>query len=974
MNGKKFLSEITAILSVLVFVVFGNPCLITAFSESTALKLNGDYYPFQDSDSDLISYGKYYDRYSGETRPQSEIEVNGTDFLSAENGSFSSGKYGSDGDAVDNVLIWDGNSGEVTYGISAEESGIYCLEMTYFPMEKFSFSPQFSISIDGQIPYSTASRITLNTVWTDETEIYTDSKGNQVRPAQVRYGMWITETVKDTDGLFSDPLIFYLEKGSHEVKFTSSRAGFALSKFRFFSPNELPSYSELPELADTDVTVDSTPDNIFRIEGENALYRSDSSISAVYDGTSYLLSPSDPCKVVYNVLGGNWKKANQKAVWKISKKSIKSDGWYRIGVKARQNQMRGFCSCRRIYIDGNVPCRELDSVKFSYSNDWNLTVPSADGEEIYVYLTADRDHFFSMECVAGEIGGSIRRLEDITAELNSCYRKIVMITGTSPDRYTDYYVHEKIPDLIKDFTRISGELKDIQKNIESIADSSGSEASVAETMYVILDKCIEKPLKIPLYLSQIKNSITSVSAWCREYRDQPLEVDYIEFASKNCKFSDCREKLWESIKFSFRAFTGSFFEDYSVISDVKGRGTVNVWVNTGTEQAQIIKEMTENQFMRSTGIPVAVNLVQGGIAEACIAGKEPDIALFIGGEFPVVLASGGLLEPLDGMEGFSDVKSRFQKNALTHYQYMNSTYGIPVTQNFPMMFYRTDILSELGFSSPPETWTQLTDMLSSIQRNYMSAGLVLPSVNISPATETGHTFALLMLQQGLGYYNSEQSETVFDSAKAVQAFEQWTDLYTKYGFEQSYDAFSRFRTGEYPIVISDYTFFNQLDTASPEIKGLWNFCQVPGTELPDGTVSHSANSNVSGAVIFSSSDKKQEAWEFVKWFTGTDAQTEYGIRCEGLFGTLGRFSTANTEALKRLSWSESELERLFSQREELSEIPVLPSSYAVTRNIMNAFRETVNSGENARDSLLWNNRDINYEIARKRQNLGIDDG
>lgn len=86
-------------------------------------------------------------------------------------------------------------------------------------------------------------------------------------------------------------------------------------------------------------------------------------------------------------------------------------------------------------------------------------------------------------------------------------------------------------------------------------------------------------------------------------------------------------------------------------------------------------------------------------------------------------------------------------------------------------------------------------------------------------------------------------------------------------------------------------------------------------------------------------------------------------------GTLGRFDTANTEAFSRLSWSAEELRRLNAQRSELEEIPVIPSSYAVTRNIVNAFRETVNEGENPRDTLIWYNRDINMEIERKRKNL-----
>ena len=172
--------------------------------------------------------------------------------------------------------------------------------------------------------------------------------------------------------------------------------------------------------------------------------------------------------------------------------------------------------------------------------------------------------------------------------------------------------------------------------------------------------------------------------------------------------------------------------------------------------------------------------------------------------------------------------------------------------------------------------------------------------------------------------------------------------------------------------MADYTFYNQLTAASPDIKGLWEFCQVPGTVREDGTISHAANSTGTGAVIFKKAENKENAWQFIKWFTEADTQAHYGAQIEGLLGTMGRFDTANVEALSRLSWSEGELKRLYDQQAELVEIPVLPSSYAVTRNIMNAFRETVNNMENPRDTLIWYNRDINEEIARKRENLEED--
>ncbi len=980
MNRKNYTRRLAAGLLSFIVMCGSSVSAVEAFaaedyvSEETLAAMKEDYYNIEILDAEQLTYSDYYDLYSGEKRPSQEIAVRGVDYVSAENGDFSKGSYGSDDDTRDDVLLWESADGTVTYDISVPETGIYCVNMTYFPMISNSTNIELSMQIDGETPYDTASRITLSRVWINEKDIYTDSRGNQVRPSQIQKGMWQSSDFGDVDGLFNEPLFFYLEAGDHEVSFTSEKAQLAIESFRFYTPEELPTYDEYVKSVDASVSVEATPSNIFRIEGESAVYKSDSTLYPTYDNTNYLVSPSNPRKVVYNTLGsGNWKKALQTVTWTIKAEDIKNDGWYKLSIKSRQDQMRGFYSNRRIYIDGEVICEELDQVRFFYDTDWNTVSPkTADGDYIYVYLTADRDHTLSMEAIPGEIGNSLRKLDGVVTDLNTYYRKVLMITGPSPDQYTDYYVHEKIPDLVESFESLSQQLKEVQDEIEGLSGTAGSEAAALERMTVILDKCVKKPLKIPSYLSQIKDNITSISSWMRDYRDQPLELDYIEFASADKKFTELDPKFFKSVSFSWNAFLGSFFEDYTTLSDVTGEDAIEVWVSLGRDQAQVVKEMVENEFMPEYNIPISVNLVVGGVVEATLAGKGPDVALFLGGEFPVNLAARDLLVDLSQFEDYDEVKTRFQQNATVPYSYNGGAYALPISQTFPMMFYRTDILTELGYTSPPETWDELIDMLPALQRNYMNVGLILPPANISPATEAGHTFAMLLLQQGVNYYNENQTASNFDSIEAVNAFENWTDFYTEYSFVQTYDAFSRFRTGEYPIVIQNYTFYNQLAVASPEIKGLWDFAPVPGTVREDGTVSHAANSSGSGAIIFKKVSNKENAWKFIKWFTETETQVQYGTQIEGLMGTMGRFDTANVEALSQLSWSNSEYERLLAQQNELVEIPVIPSSYAVTRNIMNAFREVVNELENPRDTLMWYNRDINEEIERKRENLGLE--
>ena len=120
-------------------------------------------------------------------------------------------------------------------------------------------------------------------------------------------------------------------------------------------------------------------------------------------------------------------------------------------------------------------------------------------------------------------------------------------------------------------------IKDVQNGIEALADSKGTEAAALENMAVILDKCTEKPMRIPSYLSQIKDGITTLSAWMRDNRDQPLEIDYIEFASADREFSSCDEKLGKSLKFGLDAFIGSFFPQAESIKNPAAMTIANIF-------------------------------------------------------------------------------------------------------------------------------------------------------------------------------------------------------------------------------------------------------------------------------------------------------------------------------------------------------------------------------------------------------------
>ncbi|RGF48314.1 extracellular solute-binding protein [Ruminococcus sp. AF37-20] len=921
------------------------------------------------------SYTNYVKKYADAARPDQTVEVLGKDYDPASVTDAQITVTTVDGE--NDVMQWANQEGSVSWTVNIPETGVYNIKMIYEALESNTNDVEFSLLIDGESPYATASRITLSKRWINESEIKQDSRQNDIRPGQISTPCWQETPLEDIDGLFNEPLEFYMEAGEHTITFESEKAEFAVKSFTFYQ-YEAPAAYTAP--SDSDLT--QAQGQKITLEGETAAYKSSRTLYPTSDKSSYLTSSangSSPTKTRYNTIGsGSWTQSTQTVTWEFN---VDKAGYYKIGIRGRQDQMRGMYSNRRLYVNGEVPCLEANQIKFYYDTDWSITTPkSENGDDLYFYLQAGTNTI-SLEAVPGEIGEIMGDLDELVYNINSYYRQIRQITGPDPDEYNNYMIDTAIPSIVPDFKEYAQTLRDKKAEIEKLSGSGGTEAETLEKMAIVLDKCIKKPDLIPEMMSQIKDNITSVSSFVNQYREQPLEVDMIEVATSDQDFTSCDKSFFGSLGFGFKGFIGSFFEDYNALSD-EDESAMECWVMLGRDNAEALQQLISSEYNPTAKTKINLKLVQGGIVEATFAGKGPDLALFMGGDFPIQLAARGVLTDLTTFSDFDEVKTRFADDATVLYQYNGGTYGLPCDQTFPMLFYRSDILSEYGIDPATDlnTWDGLLNCLPTLQRNYLEVGLILPvmtstggTTQVSAITEPGNTFAMLLLQQGLNYYNDEQTKTTFDTQEAVNAFDTWTKFYTTYSFQQTYDAFTRFRTGDMPVVIQNYTFYNQLSVAAPEIKGCWGFQPVPGTVQEDGTINHAANSNGSGAIIFTKAADQEGAWDFIKWFTSTDAQVKYGNNIESILGTMGRYATANEEALQQLSWTTSEVNLLLDQLNSQVEIPIIPASYGVTRNVMNAFRAVVNDYDNARDTLFWYNKDINDEITRKLEDLGLYD-
>jgi len=319
------------------------------------------------------------------------------------------------------------------------------------------------------------------------------------------------------------------------------------------------------------------------------------------------------------------------------------------------------------------------------------------------------------------------------------------------------------------------------------------------------------------------------------------------------------------------------------------------------------------------------------------------------------------LMDLSVFEDFADISSKFFPSAIDAATFLDGVYGLPERQMFPMMFVRDDIFLELGIT-PPQTWEEFNRAIAELNIHNYDAFVPVPGMTVyfSKVFQKGGD-----LYEGLG--QDYGISTGLYSEAAMRAFSDYVFLYTAHGLPVAADFANRFRTGEMPLGIFEYTLYNTLELFAPEIRGLWSFRPIPGVRNDSG-INNTALALVTYSVILDSCNNKEAAWKFLRWWLSTEIQSEYAFQLEAVLGTAGRLPTANPQVLRNLPWSRDAAQALLSQFENTVGVPDIPGGYMTVRMVDFAFRSVV-TGSNAmrpRQALYVNLPAIDRELTQKR--------
>ncbi|MDQ6418417.1 extracellular solute-binding protein [Paenibacillus sp. LHD-117] len=910
------------------------------------------------------SYDRYLQQYQNANKPEEKIVVKGSAFTHAAR---MQPKIVSDVGDEQGSFVYTEDTGTIEWEVEIPKDGLYNMSLRFFTPEGKASAIERQLLIDGETPFAGAGSLLFPRTWVNENEkIEQDNRGNDIRPRQVEAARWQEAPFKDSDGYYEEPYSFYFTAGHHRISLVSLREPAIIDTIEISQINQPPTYEELLREY-REKGYKEVGGEMIKVQGEAAVYKSSPTLYPITDRSSPTTEPQSITEVKINSIGGlNWRMPGESITWHFE---VPQDGLYKIGLKSRQEYLRGVYSTRTLSIDGQIPFQEMKNVPFYYSSDWKMDA-LGDGNEPYLYYLSKGKHELKLEVSLGPLATSIRQVQSSILDINAMYRKILMITSAVPDPFRDYNLEGRLPDMVGVFKEQSEILYGVSDRLVELTGENSDQIAILDKVAYQLKDLADRPETVQKRMDSLKINVGSLGAWIQKVREQPLEIDYLVVASPEKKMPKANASFFTKAKFEMKSLYHSFFEDYNSIGNMnEEQRTVTVWIGTGRDQAQVMKALADESFTKETGINVDLKLVSGNVLlQATLAGQGPDVAMQIANDIPVNYGMRNAIVDLSQFSDIEDVTKRFRDSAIVPYRFNDAVYALPEQQVFEMLFYRKDILKQLDIEVP-ETWEDVYKIIPVLQKNHMQFTLPIAQTTGVSGMEPSKAFAMLLYQMGGEFYKDGGAASHLDSEIAMQAFDKWTDFYTNYKFPLQFDFPSRFRTGEIPMGIADYTLYNTLSVSAPEIRGLWDFAPIPGTKQEDGTISREVASGGTAVVMLKQAKDKDAAWEFMKWWTSKETQVRFGREMEGLMGAAARYPTANIEALKELPWPVKDYLNLEKQWEWVRGVPEVAGGYYTGRNLDNAFREVVNNGTNTRDALYDYVQEINREITTKRNEM-----
>ena len=853
--------------------------------------------------------------------------------------------------------------GKASFIVSVPKDAQYKIAIRYFDASDSTLPINCAISIDGKYTCYEMRNQQFESEWEYETQKFdTDRYGNEIVPQSVRIPEWREKYFGDASAITMEPFWFELKEGEHTIGFDCSQGNIIISKI-FLTAEPESNYGKT-----------GTPDGneCYVLEAEKFTSKNSASIrpAGEYDAS---IEPYSYANLMLNMLSGaSFSDGGQSVTYSFN---VDKSGYYYLGFKYRQNSKNDFPVFRYLYVDGELYTEDFKNVAFDYSRSFTtMTVQDSKGKPIGVYLEKDMPHTITLKVSLENMADVIDDVNLLIDEINDMSLQIMKVTGNNTSKYRDFDVLEYLPTIQDDLNDWADRIDDIYKRLKKFAPDVDTVSEYSTLLICVkqLRSLASDVDELPLRINELYQGDSSVGQYLANTLESlyssPLTLDqiYVYQSQEDLpKPKGFFYKLW----MAFLRFLNSFVEDYYSASEEDSSKNIQVWVNRSRLYIELMQKMADDSFYDEQGISANFSIMpnEEKLVLACASGNAPDVALGVTYTIPFELAIRGAIKELSAYPDWDDVASRFGKGIINIGAVDGGYYLLPETSDFLVLFYRKDILDELGLSVP-DTMQEVKEMLPVLKRYGMD---FYTHIAGHGGTKSLSVLVPFIYQKQGRVYGDTATDLLITSENTVNAFKEMSDLFAIYDIPYEVSNFyQHFRSGSIPIGISGFNTYMTLLNSAPEIANSWGVAPYPGYLDEEGNVLRYISGAQSTAIIFDGTRHEEKSWEFLKWWTRTDIQSEFADTLRLTYGNEYMWNTANLEAFEQLPWNEEHKSVILEMLDWIVEVPRVPGNYMTQRSLSNALNNIVLNNANVRQELAEAEKDIREEVNSKLEEFG----
>jgi ABC-type glycerol-3-phosphate transport system substrate-binding protein len=625
-------------------------------------------------------------------------------------------------------------------------------------------------------------------------------------------------------------------------------------------------------------------------------------------------------------------------------------------------------------IDGKIPFQELEAYAFDYTGggNWGVELISDDQKEPYLFNLSKGTHKITFMAENEPLVPSLTTIRNLIAHINAFALDIRKITGRDIDRNRTWKLTTFLPETEKNLNTYKILISRLVSDLSVYANNGTSSSALSYLLKAImkLDKMLEKPDELPLYLDDLYSATGSVTEMLGNtlttLQGQALSLDSFAFYTdkqpllSNASFFDVANS-------TVLGFINSFTSKKYIAK--KDPTVLNVWVNRSITYVDTMQKLVDQTFTPETGIKVKIS-VMPDVSKLILANatnEAPDIALGLPSYMPYDFAIRDAAYQLSSFPDFWETVGNMPAGSMVPYVLNEQVYAVPETLDFHAVIYRKDIFANLDLTVP-DTWQDVIDILPELQRYGMNFYHLTAG---GTALKWYYQTSPFVYQFEGSLYSKDGYSSAIDSPETVAGLKFMTDLFIKYAIpEQVASFYNGFRFGSLPIGITDFSTYLQIKNAASELTGLWALAPYPGIENDQGEVLRWDIVNGTAGIIFKSTKYADNSWDFMKWWTSTETQTSFAYALQSTYGPEYVWLSSNLEAVKNAPIDAADKRVMLEQFTWINDVPRLPGGYMLERGLSDIWNTTVLEGTPIRVAIDMQKISIDREIKRKMIEFG----